>query len=384
MSYRIAGPAICPVVPRFIVDGQSLAVTNCISATSSNAPFFWGLDSSAPAGAAINMTNGIFRWTPSCDQGSRTYSINLWATNSANPPAASVATLLVGVSDCLQVGIGSNVVQIGQTSCVLVTLLSSVGLTNLSFTLNSLANRFTNWTVTGVNPAINGTAALSLDSSNTLLSFVAVPGRVFQGPTQICSICASTLPGSSAFLTLLPTSIVATNSAGLPVGNPSGQPVRVVAIGREPLLEATRGTNPARLLTLYGNPNSSYAIGYQTNLSPTLASLSAGTNWPLAWRIPMTNLWQTFSPDPKPPVLLFRAWEFFADPPILELRPSARTNFLVLLYGRAGTNYFLEGATNPANGSAWLPVSSLGLTNSFQFLNLGNPTNKMFFYRAKS
>jgi hypothetical protein len=256
-------------------------------------------------------------------------------------------------------------------------------LTNLSFTLNFQANRFANWTITGVNPAIGGTATLSLDPSNTLLSFAASPGRVFQGPTQICSICASTLPGPSDFLTLIPAGIVATNSAGQPVGNPSGQPGRVVVIGREPLLEATRGTNSTRVLTLYGNPNSSYAIGYQTNLSTTAASSSTGTTWPLAWRVPMTNLWQTFAPDPKPPVLLFRAWEFFADPPILEQRPSAPTNFMVLLYGQTGTNYVIQGTTNPANGSAWLPVSSFGLTNSFKLLNLGNPTNKMFFYRAK-
>jgi hypothetical protein len=378
LSYRIAGPAICPVVPRAVIDGQTLLVTNCISVTSSNPPFFWGLDASAPDGATINPTNGIFNWTPSCAQGSHTYSINLWATNSDNPPATSVATLLVAVSDCLQISLGSSVVQIGQSPCVPVTLLSSVGLTNLSFTVNSLANRFTNWTITALNPAIGGTATLPLDASNTRLTFTAA-GQVFQGPMQICSICASTLPGPSAFLPLVPASIVATNAAGLPVGNPSGQPGRVVAIGREPLLEATLGRNSARLLTLYGNPGSSYAIGYRTNYS----GVAAGTNWLLGWRVPMTNLWQTFPADSKPSRLFYRAWEFFADPPILELRPSAPTNFTVLLYGHAGTNYIIEGTTNLAKGSTWLPVSSLGMTNSFQLLNLGTPTNKLFFYRAK-
>jgi hypothetical protein len=128
------------VAPRAVVDGQTLLVTNCINVASSDPPFFWGLDASAPGGATINLTNGIFSWTPSCAQGSHTYSINIWATNSAYPPASSVVTLLVSVSDCLQVGIGSSVVQIGHIPCIPVTLLSSVGLTN-SFQLLNLGNK---------------------------------------------------------------------------------------------------------------------------------------------------------------------------------------------------------------------------------------------------
>jgi hypothetical protein len=283
----------------------------------------------------------------------------------------------------LQVGVGSGITQVGHTSCVPVTVTSSVGLTNLNFIINSAPDRFTNWTFTGVNSAIGQTTASPLDSSNTRLSFGALPGQNFLGPAQICSICASALPGPSAFLLLSPTSIVATNSSGLAVGNPSGQFGRMVVIGREPLLEATLATNSKRVLTLYGNSNASYAIGYRTNLAGSQAFLSAGTNWPLVWRVPMTNLWQTFDANPLPPQLFYRAWEFFADPPILDLRPAAQTSLQLLVYGRAGTNYVLQGTTNLAASGSWQSIGTFSLTNSFKWLNLGSPTNRSYFYRAE-
>src|SRR5262249_43156098 len=31
LTYRIAGPQICPVVPQAIVDGQALSITNCVN-----------------------------------------------------------------------------------------------------------------------------------------------------------------------------------------------------------------------------------------------------------------------------------------------------------------------------------------------------------------
>jgi hypothetical protein len=381
LSYRIAGPAICPQNPRFVVDGQRLMFTNCISDITANPPFFWGLDGTAPAGATLNPTNGVFNWTPTCNQGSRIYSISIWATNSASPPAASVTTLLVAVSDCLEIGVGSGVVQIGRTSCVPVTVLSSVGLTNLSFVLNTAPDRFTNWTIVGLDSTIGQTGVFPLDNANTRLAFAAQPGQNFLGPLQICSICASTMPGPSAFVSLSPTDLVGTNTVGLPMGNASGQSGRMVIIGREPLLEATLSAGSQRQLTLYGNPNSSYAIGSRTNLTG-LALQPGATNWPVAWRVPMTNLWQTFAPDQNPPQLYYQAWEFFADPPILDLRRVGAANLQLLIYGRAGTNYVIEGATNLLSPS-WQPVGPLQLTNSFQWLNLGGPTNKNYLIRVR-
>src|SRR5206468_4278566 len=126
------------------------------------------------------------------------------------------------------------------------------------------------------------------------------------------------------------------------------------------LLEAWLGTNSQRMLTLYGNPGSSYQIASSTNL--------AMTNWAPVWRVPMTNLLEYFGADQALPEIFYRAWEFFADPPMLELRPFAGTNFSFLLYGKTGTNYSIEATTNLSNGSGWFPQTNFFLTNSFQFI----------------
>jgi hypothetical protein len=147
-----------------------------------------------------------------------------------------------------------------------------------------------------------------------------------------------------------------------------------VVIGREPLLEAWLGTNSARMLTLYGNPGATYALGFRTN--------ALGTNWQFAWRTPMTNLFETFSADAKPPLLFYRAWEFFADPPILELKQSSGSNPSLLLYGQTGTNYVLQATTNLSVLGAWFPSTSFTLTNSFLLIDIGAPTNKAMFFRA--
>ena len=97
----------------------------------------------------------------------------------------------------------------------------------------------------------------------------------------------------------------------------------------------------------------------------------------------MTNLYETFAADPKPALLFYRAWEFFADPPILDLERSSRTNSSLLLYGKAGTNYVLQATTNLSVAGAWFPATNFTLTNSFQFIGIGSPTNKEMFFRAE-
>ena len=61
-----------------------------------------------PAGAAIT-TNGLFRWTPACDQGSSTNIITIWATDVQYPSVSNYMTFLVTVGDCVELGVGSAV-----------------------------------------------------------------------------------------------------------------------------------------------------------------------------------------------------------------------------------------------------------------------------------
>jgi len=365
-------PTIDQMSNRFAVVGQDLIVTN--TAQGSYPPFLFSLDSSAPAAASITPS-GIFDWTPSCSQGSTMNQIRIWATDSGAPPVSNSMTFLVTVSDCLQVGVGSTVLQVGQNGCIPVNLLASVGLTNLTFNLAYPSNRFANWTIGATNPAVGAATVQPIDPERTRFILQARSGQAFQGPGEIAQLCFTAQTNPSAFVLVSATSIVGAKQDGTLMGNVSGQPGRVVDIGREPLLEAWRGTNLQRMLTLYGNPGATYALGYRTNI--------LGTNWLFAWHTPMTNLSEIFPAATTAPQLFYRAWEFSADPPILELSSASTTNLMLLLYGAAGTNYVLQATTNLSSGSGWFPAASFTLSNSFQFINEPVVSKQNQFFRAK-
>jgi hypothetical protein len=75
--------------------------------------------------------------------------------------------------------------------------------------------------------------------------------------------------------------------------------------------------------------------------------------------------------DPTAQQIYYRAWEFFADPPILEFNPPFGTNLTLLLYGKAGTNYIIQATPNLAAATVWSPETSFTLSNSFRFIGLG-------------
>jgi hypothetical protein len=174
---------------------------------------------------------------------------------------------------------------------------------------------------------------------------------------------------------LVVTNVQGLKTDGTAVGNTFGQAGRVVVIGPQPLLEAWLSTNAHRMLTLYGNPGASYLMNYNTNL--------ATTNWLSAWRVPLTNLSETFEADEKRAQIFYRAEEFSADPPILQLIPPVTTNLVLLLYGRSGTNYGIQTTAKLGAGTMWSPATNFTLTNSFRFIGVRNPTNGMMFFRAE-
>jgi hypothetical protein len=331
----------------------------------------FSLGAGAPAGASIT-TNGWFTWTPDCDQGGTTNVVTVWATDNGVPPASNSMSFAIGVADCVQIQIGSTVAQVGATSSVPVTVFSSAGVTNLAFTLLYPMNRFANWTIAASNSAIASAGAQTLNASNALFNIAAASGQSLQGSALLGSISFKPLPGVSAFVPLTVQSGAAVKLGNNPASVLS-TPGRVVVIGREPLLEAHAGA-ASRQLTLYGNPGASYQIAVSTNFP--------GTNWLPMLRVPMTNLVQTFNIDTSLPRAFYRAWQFSADPPIVGLSLPSRTNTTLLLYGLSGTNYTVESASNMPP-VLWSPATNVLLTNSFYFLNLGAPTNKTMFFRAR-
>jgi hypothetical protein len=104
-------------------------------------------------------------------------------------------------------------------------------------------------------------------------------------------------------------------------------------------------------------------------------------NWTPGWRVPMSNLYQNFEVSGQTSQLFYRAQEFFADPPILELSRSGDNNLIWLLYGRPGSNYVLQATTN-LSGSLSFSPTNFTLTNSFRYIGIAGLTNEAMFFRA--
>jgi hypothetical protein len=366
-------PVIAPLTNMVASPGAPLSFQ--VSASDPRGyPLRYTLATSAPIGASINAINGAFTWTPTCAQGGITNLITIWVADQGSPVLSNSASVLVSVRDCLQVSIGPSAVQVGQSACLPLNLLSTAGVTNLSFTLDYPGNRFTNWAITVTNPGLATASAQVLDSFHTLFTLVTKPGQVLRGPAVPAWICLSALPGPSGVVPLRVENVAGVESNGSDVATTFGQAGRVTVISLQPVLEASLGTNLTRLLTLYGNPGASYEVDYATNLP--------GTNWHFGWRVPMTSLSEVFTPNTSLPRVFYRAFQFSADPPILELQSSAGMN-LLLLYGKAGTNYVVEKTINLSPTNVWFPYANFALSNSFQFINPGGLTNQGTFFRAK-
>jgi len=292
-------PGIANVLPMLVPVEVEITITN--SAFSPNGPLTFTLDASDPAGAYIT-TNGIFQWDPACEQGSTTNLITIWATDSGNPPQSNSMSFTVTVGDCVRVSVGASAVQIGMNTCVPVNLLSTVSLTNLNFSIFTLANRFTNWAASASNPALASAAVQAADAARPQFNFAVQNGQTLLGASFLGYICVDVLPiHDSAFAPLLVTNIVATEADSTLAESVFGKKGKLVLIEGSPLLRAWRGTNSTPMLTLFGNPGITYLLISTTNLSPPIT-------WTPFISVTMTDLFQYIYPGPATNQLqIFRA-----------------------------------------------------------------------------
>ena len=269
--------------------------------------------------------------------------------------------------------LGSNIVLVGQGGNIPINLQAETFLTNFSFTLSVPTNRFSSLSLQPLVPQV-ASASLSLVAPDTLrLAFASGPGQNLQGFQDIAQLNFVTASNQdSAFVPLVPQTLLGTNADASVVSQAAVQPGRLVIVGPQSLLEALRTPGGGRSLALYGRPGASYQIQSATDLS------QAG-NWTNLMRVPLTNILEVFPLDTTPPVVFYRAQSFNADPPLLEPHLENQSRSL-LVYGLAGSNYTLLYSTNLASGAAWSPVLSFTLTNSFQlFTNLGNAQPRIFY-----
>lgn len=276
----------------------------------------------------------------------------------------------------LSLNIGSAIALTGTSNNIPINAYAS-GVTNLHFVLGLHTNNFRALSLQATAPQV-GSAVLQPVSSNMVsITLNAASGQALVNNQQVAQInftVASNQP--SAILPLVPQTLQALGADGLPVTQLAAQAGQLVIVGTAPLLQASVGPNRSRNLVLYGIPWDSYQIQSSTNLSNPRA-------WVNAVRIPMTNILQAIGVDSSQPSIFYRAYQFVANPPLLEAHLAGQ-NRSILTYGQPGTNYTLQYTTNLSPVVAWHPFLSYTLTNSFQwFTNLGQPTNPIIFYRVQ-
>ena len=289
----LSPPTISQVATQTINVGQNFVITNTAGAATLPVTYLLG---SGPSGASIT-TNGVFKWEPTCEQGSTTDEITVWAVDSSSPPLSNSMTFTVVVGECVQVGVGNVVMRVGQTTNVSVTLLSTVGITNLSFNVDSVSNRFTNWVFSTTNTSIATYSVQGAGSAVPRFTVGTQTGQFLSSPSVLGTIQFTALPGLSAFVPLVVSNIIGTKADGTGVGNITGFPGQVTLIGVQPLLAASL-TNSTPVLTIYGNTGSNYQIAVSTNLT-------SGT-WQPATNVLMTNLQQNINVDQTVPEIYYR------------------------------------------------------------------------------
>jgi hypothetical protein len=277
-------PEITQVNNQVLIVGQQIVLTNV--ALVATPPVTFSLSGAVPEGASMT-TNGIFSWDPTCAEGSTTNVITVVAIDSGTPPLSNTMTFVITVNECVQLGIGSAVVQAGQSSNVPVTLFTTVGITNLSFSLALPANRFSNWTINPSNSSILSATVKETGSLPPVFDLVTHPGQTLQSPSVLGTIGFTALPADSGFLPVVATNIIGLKAGGGSVGNATSLPGQVTVIGVHPLLGASLGSGSTRILTLFGNPGSNYDLAFSTNLE--------STNWQVIGSVQATNLQQNIN-----------------------------------------------------------------------------------------
>jgi len=298
-----------------------------------------------------------------------------FATNFTVAQATSTSV----ENEFLAVYVGSSIVLTGQTGGVTIAGNSSAGLTAINVTLELASGHLTNLALSALAPEFNpGASSITpLGGSSWLLHFAAAAGQQFSGAKPLGQLAFTAVAGqASAFVPLTVTGVAATKPDTSAVSQIISQSGRVVVVGQEPLLEALRALDGSRRLQLYARSNATYTIEYAN-------TLSGGNGWTSWLHVPMTNLLATFQPSqPMTPSVFYRAYEYWADPPVLEAQLAADGTRSLRLLGKPGASYAVEYQTGLTGGGGWQLWLRLPLTNSFTTLQPPQPAAPSVFYRA--
>ena len=95
----LVAPALSALPNRTNAELALLSFTNLASEFRPHVSHTFSLDSGAPAGASIDPTTGIFRWTPTETQGPGVYWVSVRVTDDGQPPLSAFQGCLIAVTE---------------------------------------------------------------------------------------------------------------------------------------------------------------------------------------------------------------------------------------------------------------------------------------------
>jgi hypothetical protein len=283
-------PVFAGTTHRFLYPNDRLVITNRVAGGLGSGFLYWVADD-APPGADVEPANGVFHWTPSCSQASRTNQITLWVADAANTNLLDAMTFTVEVGECVVPSLGRLVLLAGDSGRVPVHLISSVALTNFSMSVEAPLDRLTNLWLEPIVPEICSATLEppAAEGDRYWLDLATCPSQWLIGTQQVAWLHFTTVPDqSSAFVTLALDNIVGQSADGTAVRNFASQAGRIVVVGEEPLLEAFLPEDGEPALYVYARPGETVVVETTTNIEAPV--------WEARAPVVMTSLFEVIKP----------------------------------------------------------------------------------------
>jgi hypothetical protein len=262
----------------FFAKPEAILRLRTVTNTLTGNPLLYRLGAGAPAKASINPTNGIISWYPTRADAMTTNFFAVTVTDTVNPAWSLSESIMVVVSDYLEIRLGTAVVYAGQSGSVSLSAAASSSITNLQFMLNWPGGNLFSPTLTCLPPAVSG--AIQNVGERLLLKLQIDPNQPLTSNAVAQLNFQAASPQPSAIFSIPMSAGSGTAANGVPYTNILTQAGEVVVVGSQPLLRPRSDPNGTRTLSLFANPGT-YQLQHATSLMPPI-------NW-----MPVVNYAQT-------------------------------------------------------------------------------------------
>jgi hypothetical protein len=253
-----SAPVLGTLTPRTLNEGALLIVDPV--AVDTDLPrqrLSFSLGAGAPPGVGIDPDNGRVTWRPTETQGGTTNRINVIVHDDGVPSLAATQSLVVVVRDTLRdfsLSLGRTNVFAGDPGRVPLSVGTGVELSELSFGLQLDPEQLTDLGLSHLHPGVAVATMQPGEAGSFLVHLLARPDNLFYGTMQLGEFQFTSTPGRSSMVELRLKAVGGLQATGGLLNKVATRDGRVVVIGPEPILDATRTVAGDWSLVLYGRP----------------------------------------------------------------------------------------------------------------------------------